>query len=225
MQKSLIVATGICIFSLFVALGLFFAQKDLETRRFAPSKKSANTVADQLAKTGKLETVPPVAAPSGEYEEYSLIQQYEAPRTPAGTDGIPAEFHAVELVENSLPGSAEFWTQAYCPGDGAAFEYHVPEGYRVESCDYGEIGSHNGCSYCTMAKIKLAQGANTTPSEQGVCGEASEQNYDYEPSVDLCALGSAGGVGCYDDKSDGCKWCWSCGAGTGKVTCCEKGRK
>lgn len=65
------------------------------------------------------------------------------------------EFGATEIVEDNLPESITFWTAGYCPGTTGIFEYNVPEGYQVVSCERGPQGSHGGCSSCVMVKIKL----------------------------------------------------------------------
>jgi len=75
-----------------------------------------------------------------------------------------SKFSATELVENNLPNSITFWTTAYCPGAGTPFDYKIPAGYQKESCISGPMGSHGGCSYCAMSKIKLNIIATSTPS-------------------------------------------------------------
>ncbi|MDD5639296.1 MAG: hypothetical protein PHR47_00620 [Candidatus Pacebacteria bacterium] len=68
---------------------------------------------------------------------------------------IKEKFKATEIVSNNLPESIEFWTEANCPDKGLDWPYYTPEGYKVESCSYGEKGSHSGCKTCIMTKIKL----------------------------------------------------------------------
>jgi len=75
-----------------------------------------------------------------------------------------SKFSVTELVENNLPNSITFWTTAYCPGVGTPFDYKIPAGYQKESCISGPVGSHGGCSYCAMSKIKLNIIATSTPS-------------------------------------------------------------
>jgi hypothetical protein len=137
-------------------------------------------------------------------------------------ENIPPEFAVVELVSNDLPQSIEFWTQAFCPDSGRAMEYKVPVGYRVESCKGGPVGSHGGCSFCGMSKIKLVKGEDDVYSENGVCGPAVNQAWSSEPTSGLCDQGTLDGIGCYSSYKGGCNWCWTCGKGRGKVTCCGK---
>jgi hypothetical protein len=66
-------------------------------------------------------------------------------------------FHPTEIVNNNLPHSIEFWTEAYCPNDGTKYDYIIPLGYSLFSCDKDnqEKGTHGGCPTCIMSKIKL----------------------------------------------------------------------
>ena len=214
MKEDLVILVLILLVGASLSLGIFFLPKNNAVQSDSKKDRPADkiTIAEPTATDmAKIHSTEP--------------QTDGIPSTP--TD-LPANFHAVEVVANDLPASAEFWTQAYCPGAGSAFEYSIPDGYRVESCEYGSIGSHNGCSYCTMAKIKLALGKSDEPSEPGTCGTAINYKYDDNgptESDDLCAQGSAEGAACYYDDKGGCKWCWSCGIGSGKVTCCEYGAK
>lgn len=68
-------------------------------------------------------------------------------------------FHATEIINNNLPESIEFWTEANCSyyEDGA---YNIPDYYSRDdynngSCIKGEKGTHGGCPACEMAKIRL----------------------------------------------------------------------
>lgn len=148
----------------------------------------------------------------------------EAPviSAPQSKEPIPAEFSVVELVSNNLPQSIEFWTTAYCPDAGSAMGYKVPAGYRVESCEGGPVGSHGGCSFCAVSKIRLVKGEDNLYSEPGVCGSAVNQEWSSMPAENLCAQGTLAGMGCYSSHKGGCNWCWTCGQGRGKVTCCGK---
>jgi hypothetical protein len=83
-----------------------------------------------------------------------------------------SEFKVVELVENNLPNSITFWTTAYCPGDGTAFDYTIPTGYQKEFCISGPNGSHGGCSSCAMREIKLIK---VNPSITVISPNAGEQ--------------------------------------------------
>lgn len=69
-------------------------------------------------------------------------------------------FHATEIVNNSLPDYIEFWTEAYCPGEGTPYDYVMPEGYDISSCDKNlqGIGIHGGCPTCVMSLIKAEKG-------------------------------------------------------------------
>ncbi len=68
-------------------------------------------------------------------------------------------FHATEIVNNNLPESIEFWTEAYCPGSGTDYDYNVDNisvyYYSFDSCEQGETGSHGGCKNCIMSRIKI----------------------------------------------------------------------
>ncbi|MFA5431374.1 MAG: Ser-Thr-rich GPI-anchored membrane family protein [Candidatus Paceibacterota bacterium] len=71
-----------------------------------------------------------------------------------------SKFSVTELVEDNLPESITFWTTAYCPSS-ASFPYIVPEGYKSVSCEAGAVGSHGGCSFCAMSKIKLVKSSSS----------------------------------------------------------------
>lgn len=71
-------------------------------------------------------------------------------------------FDTTEIISNNLPESIEFWTEAYCPGNGDVYNYNFDnlkynntDYYFLDSCDQGDIGSHGGCQTCAMSKIKL----------------------------------------------------------------------
>ena len=67
-----------------------------------------------------------------------------------------SKFSATEVEEDNLPESITLWAAAYCPNQGYKnYVYTVPEGYELVSCEMGGVGTHKGCSYCAMAKIKL----------------------------------------------------------------------
>jgi len=72
---------------------------------------------------------------------------------------IKERFKATEIVFNNLPESIEFWTEAYCPGSDASYDYQLDltanSEYLLSSCELGEIGSYGGCKTCVMSKIKL----------------------------------------------------------------------
>jgi len=70
-------------------------------------------------------------------------------------------YGATEIVSNNLPGSAEFWVEAYCPGSGTAYDYKIPSeyanNYKITSCEKGDDGSHGGCPGCIMSKIMISK--------------------------------------------------------------------
>lgn len=66
-----------------------------------------------------------------------------------------SKFGATEVEEDHLPESITFWAQAFCPDKYTNYVYQVPEGYELVSCEMDGVGTHGGCSYCAMAKIKL----------------------------------------------------------------------
>jgi len=74
-------------------------------------------------------------------------------------DEAKAIFQATEIVNNSLPDSIEFWTEAYCPGSGTKYDYRFFDikmyEYVFDSCVEGDFGIHGGCETCKMSKIKL----------------------------------------------------------------------
>ena len=135
---------------------------------------------------------------------------------------VPPEFRVTELISNDLPRAIEFWTTAFCPGAGTAMEYKIPPAYRIESCTPGPMGSHGGCVYCAMSRIRLVQGESAIPFEAGVCGSAVQQTGSYRPTGGLCDQGTPTGMDSYASQLGGSKWCWSCGRGSGKVSCCGK---
>jgi len=76
-----------------------------------------------------------------------------------------SKFAATEVVNDNLPSDITFWSSAYCPNQGYRnYVYTVPEGYELVSCEMGGVGTHRGCSYCAMAKIKLKVKSATTSS-------------------------------------------------------------
>ncbi|MDD4068390.1 MAG: dockerin type I domain-containing protein [Bacteroidales bacterium] len=66
-----------------------------------------------------------------------------------------SKFSATEVEEDNLPESITLWAAAYCPDKYTKYVYTVPEGYELVSCEMDQAGTHGGCSYCAMAKIKL----------------------------------------------------------------------
>lgn len=66
-----------------------------------------------------------------------------------------SKFSATEVVEDNLPESITFWAAAFCPNINTTAKYTIPEGYELVSCEMGQTGTHGGCSYCAMSKIKL----------------------------------------------------------------------
>jgi hypothetical protein len=76
-----------------------------------------------------------------------------------GSEGVKEFFHATEIINNNLPRSIEFWTEAYCPSDGTNYDYIVPLGFDLYYCDKNdqEVGTHGGCSTCIMSKIQLVK--------------------------------------------------------------------
>jgi len=79
------------------------------------------------------------------------------------------ELSATEVVIDNLPESITYWTQATCSG---YYEYKVPVNYvneyEITNCENGLVGTHNGCSYCAMAKITLEKNS-TEPEDQIAC--------------------------------------------------------
>lgn len=73
-------------------------------------------------------------------------------------------FKATEIVSNEMPSSIKFWTEAYCPGSNSGYDYSIPDGYSVLSCDVlkQEKGTHGGCSTCIMSEISLKSTALET---------------------------------------------------------------
>ena len=62
-------------------------------------------------------------------------------------------------VEDNLPGSLTAWYQAYCSGRyDIHLEKHTPVNirgrYKAAKCENGPTGSHGGCSYCLMCKVR-----------------------------------------------------------------------
>ena len=85
-----------------------------------------------------------------------------------------SKFSATEVVSDNLPESVTFWTPAFCPSYNNSYAYKVPEGYEIASCEMGETGSHGGCSFCAMAKIKLkAKSAISDPISKKVTSPAA----------------------------------------------------
>jgi len=85
-----------------------------------------------------------------------------------------SRFSATEVVSDNLPESVTFWTPAFCPSYDTSYAYKVPEGYEIASCEMGETGSHGGCSFCAMAKIKLkAKSAISDPISKKVTSPAA----------------------------------------------------
>lgn len=66
-----------------------------------------------------------------------------------------SKFSATEVVEDNLPDSITFWSAAFCPNINTSAKYKIPDGYELVSCETGQQGTHGGCSYCAMSKIKL----------------------------------------------------------------------
>jgi hypothetical protein len=81
---------------------------------------------------------------------------------------VKKDFHATEIINNNLPESIEFWTEAYCPGSGTNYDYNVEYlsiyYYSFDSCEQGETGSHEGCENCIMSKIKIKE-----PDYSNIC--------------------------------------------------------
>lgn len=71
------------------------------------------------------------------------------------TEQLKKKFSYTELVNNKIPQSIEFWTEAYCPFTDPQYSYVIPHDFDLVSCEQGEVGSHGGCSTCIMSKIKL----------------------------------------------------------------------
>ena len=69
------------------------------------------------------------------------------------------DFGGSELVEDNLPGSLTAWYTAACSGRyDIHLEKHTPLNirgrYRAAKCEMGPTGSHGGCSYCLMCKVR-----------------------------------------------------------------------
>lgn len=72
-------------------------------------------------------------------------------------DEIKEYFHATEIIANYLPDSIRFWTEAECSYLNTKYSYKIPNNYYISSeyCSEKEIGTHGGCSSCTMTLIGL----------------------------------------------------------------------
>lgn len=70
-------------------------------------------------------------------------------------DQLREKFFYTEIVNNSIPQTIEFWTEAYCPFEDNHFSYTVPYDFDLVYCEKGDDGSHGGCPTCAMSKIKL----------------------------------------------------------------------
>ena len=69
------------------------------------------------------------------------------------------DFGGRELVEDNLPESLTAWYAAACSGRyDIHLEKHTPPNirgrYKVAKCENGPTGSHGGCSYCLMCKVR-----------------------------------------------------------------------
>ncbi|MFA5368743.1 MAG: hypothetical protein WC303_01895 [Candidatus Paceibacterota bacterium] len=110
-------------------------------------------------------------------------------------------FSATEIINNSLPEFIEFWTEAYCPNEGTNYDYVVPEGYSVFSCDKNlqGVGTHNGCPTCVMSLIKLKNNNFTylnQPVKPNFLGNIGKTN---NVSFDLTYNSSENEYGFYQD--------------------------
>lgn len=112
-------------------------------------------------------------------------------------------FSMTELINNNLPDSIEFWTQATCPNAGSV-PYQEPDGYELRACETStSFGGHCGCASCTMSKIELARipGAN--------CGPLADKPADSTwMNKDRCSRGIPSPLGGGTSASD--PWHWTC---------------
>ncbi|MFA5431373.1 MAG: Kazal-type serine protease inhibitor domain-containing protein [Candidatus Paceibacterota bacterium] len=92
-----------------------------------------------------------------------------------------SRFSVTELIEDNLPESITFWTSALCP-TASRFAYAIPEGYTVASCESGPTGSHGGCSFCAMSKIKLVQ-----DSYSNICAKEDEILPAHGSNISCCS--------------------------------------
>lgn len=97
-------------------------------------------------------------------------------------------FHATEIVNNNLPESIEFWTEAYCPSSGTYYDYNsdILSNYIVDKCEQGETGSHGGCKSCIMSKLLLHKKLQNENQEfvSGTIAKIQEQDLDI-PSEEI----------------------------------------
>jgi len=64
---------------------------------------------------------------------------------------VAGDFGLSEIIEDNLPYSITGWAQSWCSGQ---FDYIPPPGWKRTSCWCCDPPStHNGCSYCAMAKV------------------------------------------------------------------------
>jgi hypothetical protein len=87
-------------------------------------------------------------------------------------DSLLKRFGATEIEEDNLPESIVFWAEASCTSGAYKYSW-IPTGFELVNCEEGEIGSHDGCDNCTMAKIELKK------KEQ----VATELNYNLPESI------------------------------------------
>jgi hypothetical protein len=92
------------------------------------------------------------------------------------------DFGGSELVEDNLPESLTAWYTAACSGRyDIHLEKHTPVNirgrYKASKCEMGPTGSHGGCSYCLMCKVRW----EPTPAEIAAIKEAETPVTPPEP--------------------------------------------
>ncbi|HOI60420.1 MAG TPA: Kazal-type serine protease inhibitor domain-containing protein [Candidatus Pacearchaeota archaeon] len=131
-----------------------------------------------------------------------------------------SKFSATEVVEDNLPESITLWSAAFCPNINTKAKYTIPEGYELVSCEMGQTGTHGGCSYCAMAKIKLKAKASTSNNSYVKIKNTSFSNLckgdtfkiAWETDFDKVAVGyekKSGGfisLGEYDKNTTSINW-------------------
>lgn len=68
-------------------------------------------------------------------------------------EDIKKKFKATEIISNNLPESIEFWTESFCPNGENDYEYDIPSGFEIISCDCGKDEFLVNCNTRKMVKI------------------------------------------------------------------------
>jgi hypothetical protein len=87
-------------------------------------------------------------------------------------DFLSDTFGATEMLENNIPDSVSFWTQAQCS------DYEAPLGYYIDECESGLTGTHGGCFTCAMSKVSLKK-SYAVFEENDNSGEGSTLDSNY----------------------------------------------